>query len=59
MPIYVFVCKGCSVQTEIILPLSRRDEAPDCPTCGKKTERDTAQPFGVTFGKGFHDTGGY
>jgi len=60
MPIYVYECKRCSGRFEKLLPIAERNEAQECPQCKEpKTERVIGVTFGLSFGKGFHNTGGY
>ncbi len=37
MPIYVYKCKHCDYQFELIVPVSRKDR-PACPKCKRKDE---------------------
>ena len=39
MPIYEYVCPDCEHKFELLRPLSRADEAAECPRCRKPARR--------------------
>ena len=39
MPLYEYICDGCQLHKEMILPLSRCDEKTICPVCERKMRK--------------------
>ncbi len=55
MPIYVYECRECGQRFESLRSMSRRTEAPPCPTCDSE---DTALGVSAPFVSGGGGGGG-